>query len=128
MKVESEILPLRLKLFLFYPNFGFFDPIFILTSTTPNQYASTMEFYGLLLLMIGLVNVFISKAVLHKTSLLFLIISYYFFIHVIVNTGQCARYRVPLLPFFTIFAANGLYILCKSIKSRTAFVDEKLKG
>lgn len=117
LKVESEILPLRLKLFLFYPNFGFFDPIFILTSTTPNQYASTMEFYSLLFLMIGFINVFINKASLHKTSLLLLIISYYFFIHVIVNTGQCARYRVPILPFFAIFAANGLYISYKRIKS-----------
>lgn len=115
LKVESEILPLRLKLFLFYPNFGFFDPIFILTSTTPNQYASTMEFYSVLFLMIGLINVFINKASLHKTSLLLLIISYYLFIHVIVNTGQCARYRVPILPVFAIFAANGLYISYKEI-------------
>jgi len=126
LKVESEIIPSRLKLFLFYPNFGYFDPIFILTSTTPNQYASTMEFYALLVLLTGIINIFTKKAMIYSNSLIILLISYYLFIHVIVNTGQCGRYRVPILPFSMIFAANGLYLIIK-IAVRDSFVEKVKK-
>lgn len=115
LKIESEILPIRLKLFLFYPNFGFFDPIFILTSTTPNQYASTVEFYALLILTVGMVNVLIKRVMVYRTSLLMLLIIYYLIIHVGLTTGQCSRYRVPINPFFMIFAANGLYLIFKIV-------------
>jgi hypothetical protein len=115
LETESEILPTRLKLFLFYPNFGYFDPIFILSSTTPNQYASTLEFYALLIFTIGLVNVLVKRGMVFKSNLIFLLIIYFLFIHVVLTTGQCGRYRVPLHPFFMIFAANGLYVLCKNV-------------
>jgi len=126
LKIESEILPIRLKLFLFYPNFGFFDPIFILTSTTPNQYASTVEFYALLILIVGMANVLIKRVMVYRASLLILIIIYYLIIHVGLTTGQCSRYRVPINPIFMIFAANGLYLIFK-IAVRDSFVEKTKK-
>lgn len=124
LKIESEILPIRLKLFLFYPNFGYFDPIFILTSTTPNQYASTLVFYAMIILLTGIMNAIIKKGTAEKMSLVILIIIYYLIIHVGLTTGQCARYRVPIDPFFIIFAANGLYLFYKNVISRCTYFDE----
>ncbi len=115
LKIESEIVPRRLKIFLFHPNPGYFDPIFILNSTTPNQYASTLEFYALFILTIGMVNVLIKKGMVYKSSLIILLIIYYLIIHVGLTAGQCGRYRVPLHPFFMIFAANGLYLFHKTV-------------
>ncbi len=125
LKIESEILPIRLKLFLFYPNFGYFDPIFILTSTTPNQYASTLEFYALLIFTIGVVNVLIKKGMVYKSSLVILLIIYYLIIHVGLTTGQCVRYKVPINPFFMIFAAYGLYLIYKNVLCNSSIIRLK---
>lgn len=115
LKIESEILPIRLKLFLFYPNAGYFDPVYILSSTTPNQYASTMEFYALLILTIGIVYVLVNRERVFKSSLIISLIIYYLIIHVGLTAGQCWRYRIPLHPFFMIFAACGLYLFHKTV-------------
>lgn len=115
LAAEAQILPIRLKLFLFWPDYGFFDPVYILTSTTPNQYASTIEFYAVLIIMIGVINVFIRKKLICKASLVILIIVYYLIIHVGLTTGQCERYRVPINPFLIIFAAYGLSFFYKRV-------------
>ncbi|MDP2905310.1 MAG: glycosyltransferase family 39 protein [Candidatus Omnitrophota bacterium] len=115
LKIESEILPKRLKLFLFYPPAGYFDPVFILASTTPNQYASTMGFYALLILVIGMVYVAADKRRVLQSSLPAVVLVYYLIIHVGLTTGQCWRYRIPLHPFFMIFAACGLCLIYKNI-------------
>ncbi len=120
LKIESEILPIRLKLFLFYPNAGYFDPVYILSSTTPNQYASTMEFYALFILIIGMGYVLINKERFFKSSLIILVIIYYLIIHVGLTAGQCWRYRIPIHPFFMIFAACALCLSYKAVISNSS--------
>jgi hypothetical protein len=85
-----------------------------------------MEFYGLLIFVVGVISILIRKQSILKNSLIILLIFYFLFIHVIINTAQCSRYRVPLHPFFMIFAANGLYLIFK-IAVRDFFVKKVKK-
>ena len=119
LKIESKIIAARLRFFLFYPNFGLFDPIFILNSTIPNQYAQTMEFYALLFLAAGITGVLIKKDRLRKSSPIIVLILYYLIVHVGLSPVQCARYRVPIVPFLIIFAANSLYLFYNGIVAKS---------
>lgn len=118
----AEIWSKRLMTFLFWPNFGYSDPIMLVNpSKLANEFGSTMEFYFFLVYLVGLCLAVKQVEKERAVLVIFMAISYFIFIHVILFMFSTVRYRVPVIPHLYIIFAVGLYAIYR-------FVDKGLKG
>jgi 4-amino-4-deoxy-L-arabinose transferase-like glycosyltransferase len=99
----------RLRNFLFWPNFGFSDPLILVNpSRMPNEFGSTMEFYFFIVYIIGSF-VLLQGLPADRARLVLLVpILYFIFIHAILFMFSTVRYRVPVIPYLSIIFAVGL--------------------
>ena len=119
-KIAASVWSRRLRNYFCWSNFGFFDPLIIANPARyPNEYGSAMEFYFFILYMIGLA--LSVKGIKRDRSILviFMVLAYFIFIHVILFRVSTPRYRVVAIPYIAIFFALGLKSVYDFIKQKT---------
>lgn len=108
-KIAGSVWSARLRNYFCWPNFGYFDPLILVNPARfPNEYGSTMEWYFFILYLIGLIsaikNVYRERCIL----IIFMVLAYFIFVHVILFRVNTPRYRVVVIPYLFIFLALGI--------------------
>jgi len=108
------IVPRRMRNFFFWSNFGTFDPVFLINNSIfPNKYASSLEFYTILLFFASILMFLLSRLESALKGLVLMIVVYYTMFHGILYLSQGARYRSPIEPFMAIVVSFGIYQIFK---------------
>ena len=109
LSIEADLLPRRIVGFFFCCTYGFFDPIYMVNaSRVPNRFASNLEFYTALAIIIGFFLIMADKNRRKNVYPALLLISYYTLIHVVIFRMGTVRYRAPIHPYLIIFGAVGI--------------------
>lgn len=117
-KALLYIIPRRMKDLFIWPNFGYFDPVFLINgSQLVNQYARHLEFYTILLYLASLGIFLFSNLRPADKTLIFLVIAYYTVFHGIFFLCHSPRYRAPMDPFLAIVVSFGVYKIFKIFRS-----------
>lgn len=109
----------RLAMLLFLPNFGVFDPLYLVNPGSGYffRFPVYAQFYGFLLTVFGIYAALRRNDRRIGSIMLFAFLAYmsarvaFFFV---LNS----RYRGVLIPVFIIFFAYGLAVFCKKVKDR----------
>jgi hypothetical protein len=116
--VMADIIPKRMRNFYFWPNFGFFDPVYLVNSCAyPNAYASHLEFYAIFVLFAGAAVFAVSKEVpiAHK-ALIAIPVIYYSLLHGVLFLSHSPRYKAPIDPFIAIIVSFGIRRMLKLLR------------
>jgi len=118
LSVGGDLLFRKSRNFFFCYTFGFFDPVYMLNPAyIANLFASNLEFYLALLVLIGFILIMLNKELRKKAWPILLVVFYYSFLHVVVARMGNSRYRGPANPYFIIFGALGISLLLDYIRS-----------
>ncbi len=104
----------RIVVYCFQPNFGVFDPIFLVNPASGFffRYPLFLQLYGYIFIIFGIWSSFISRKNMgaELTMLIFMcyIASIYSFL--LVTNSRC---RGALIPVTALFASYGIAVLCK---------------
>jgi hypothetical protein len=110
LKAYGRIIPKRMMNLYLWPNFGLFDPIYLLNpSQRPTRYASNLEFYSLCLFFASFFVFIFSKLKTYLKSLTLLVILFYTVFHGIFFLSMSPRYGSPMRPFLYIIISFCLY-------------------
>lgn len=115
-KVESRLLFIRVKNYFGWYNWGYVDPVFLVNSAyIKNTYSEGLELYSYIVFFIGLYYL-ARHAERKKLSFIFLIISYFVFVHAVLFRMGTIRFRAIIDPYLLSIAAAGLFIVLSRMK------------
>ncbi|MFH1791608.1 MAG: hypothetical protein ABH885_06485 [Candidatus Omnitrophota bacterium] len=112
----AEIIPKRMRNIFLWPNFGYFDPVYLVNNAKyANRYASYLEFYVILLMAAGLFIFLFSKIKASYKALILLVVVFYALMHGVIFLSQSPRYKAPMDPFIAIVTAYGLWVMLRHV-------------
>lgn len=112
LQTYLEIVPTRIKNFFFWQTHGYFDPIKLYLD--PNPYLEVLEFYAIIMTIMGVILIFYKLSV--DKIFIFSFIFYNSILHSTIGFVETVRYRTPSIPFIIIIMSYGIsWILNKTV-------------
>lgn len=114
----GRIVPKRMYNLFLWPNFGLFDPIYLMNpSQGPNRYASNLEFYALVIFFLSFPVFIFSYLQARLKAAAFFVIGLYAVFHGIFFLSIGPRYGAPMRPFLCIIMSFCVYRVAALIYS-----------